>query len=178
MTDETASDLPEDFAERRAQFEATVARELGWVPAPEIASPIATPPLELGRFEVLVTDQPPKGYKRPDLLIVDDVARQLADDTELEAGDIEVACANGAVTLIGTVPSRAAIARADGIVASIFGVMDADLTGLKVERTFDEPDKASLQALAEGTSYAGAFDEPKPKARAGRAAKAGVENGN
>jgi len=64
----------------------------------------------------------PKGYKRSDERISDDVHQRLADDAWLDASNISVAVAGGEVTLSGTVESREAKHRAERIVEDVAGV--------------------------------------------------------
>jgi osmotically-inducible protein OsmY len=64
----------------------------------------------------------PKGYRRSDARIHDDVSDRLADDPYVDASDIEVGVQNGEVTLSGTVDSRQARRRAEDIAESVSGV--------------------------------------------------------
>lgn len=64
----------------------------------------------------------PKGYKRSDERISDDVHQRLADDAWLDASNINVSVSGGEVTLSGTVESREAKHRAERIVEDLSGV--------------------------------------------------------
>lgn len=64
----------------------------------------------------------PKGYRRSDERIREDVSDRLAEDPYVDASDIEVGVANGEVTLTGTVDSRQARRRAEDIAESVSGV--------------------------------------------------------
>ena len=64
----------------------------------------------------------PRGYKRNDERIREDVNDRLTDDAYLDASDIEVEVKNGEVTLSGVVRSRNDKRRAEDIVESISGV--------------------------------------------------------
>ena len=64
----------------------------------------------------------PRGYKRSDERIKEDVNDRLTDDAYLDASDIEVEVKNGEVTLSGVVRSRNDKRRAEDIVESISGV--------------------------------------------------------
>lgn len=64
----------------------------------------------------------PRGYKRSDDRINEDVHDRLTDDWMLDASDIEVSVADGEVTLNGTVESREDKRRAEDIVDDISGV--------------------------------------------------------
>ena len=64
----------------------------------------------------------PKGYKRSDERINDDIHQRLADDPWLDATHINVAVSGGEVTLSGAVDSREAKHRAERIVEDLSGV--------------------------------------------------------
>jgi osmotically-inducible protein OsmY len=64
----------------------------------------------------------PKGYRRSDQRISDDVHDVLTDDAFLDASEIAVAVQNGEVTLSGVVSDREAKHRAERLVERISGV--------------------------------------------------------
>lgn len=64
----------------------------------------------------------PKGYKRSDARIEEDINDRLTDDRHLDASEIQVHVQNGEVTLTGTVESRADRRRAEDIAESVSGV--------------------------------------------------------
>lgn len=64
----------------------------------------------------------PKGYKRSDERVSDDVHQRLSDDPWLDASNVNVAVSGGEVTLTGTVDSREAKHRAERIVEDLSGV--------------------------------------------------------
>lgn len=64
----------------------------------------------------------PKGYKRSDERVSDDVHQRLSDDAWLDASNINVSVSGGEVTLSGTVESREAKHRAERIVEDLSGV--------------------------------------------------------
>lgn len=66
----------------------------------------------------------PKGWKRSDERIRDDVSEQLERHHELDASDIEVTVAGGEITLTGTVGDRRAKRLAEDIVHEVPGVTD------------------------------------------------------
>ena len=68
----------------------------------------------------------PKGYKRSDDRIREDVCDRLSDDDELDASDITVNVKDGEVTLEGTVNDRRAKQRAEDLAESVGGVRDVD----------------------------------------------------
>ncbi len=64
----------------------------------------------------------PKGYKRSDQRIQEDVNDRLADDPYLDASDVEVTVSAAEVTLSGSVDSRRARRRAEDLVEQVSGV--------------------------------------------------------
>ena len=65
----------------------------------------------------------PKGYKRSDERISEDVHHHLTDDLWLDASDVDVTVANGEVTLSGTVSNRDAKHHAEHLVEDLPGVI-------------------------------------------------------
>jgi osmotically-inducible protein OsmY len=80
----------------------------------------------------------PKGYKRSDQRIHEDVSDRLTDDSWLDASDIEVRVKDGEVTLTGTVDSRAGKYRAEMITESCSGVSEVQ-NNLRVTSHTDSP---------------------------------------
>ena len=68
----------------------------------------------------------PKGYRRSDERIREDVNDRLSDDYYLDASDIEVTVANTEVTLTGTVNSRSDKRRAEDLADSVSGVTNVE----------------------------------------------------
>lgn len=66
----------------------------------------------------------PRGYRRSDERIGDDVNERLARDPFLDASDIEVSVSDGEVILSGTVRNRHDKRRAEDIAIAAFGVAD------------------------------------------------------
>jgi hypothetical protein len=64
----------------------------------------------------------PKGYRRQDERITEDVNERLTQDSYINAEDIEVNVSNGEVTLEGTVESRRIKRMAEDLVEQISGV--------------------------------------------------------
>lgn len=64
----------------------------------------------------------PKGYKRTDERILEDVNDHLTDAPSLDASDIEVSVSGGEVTLAGFVSSRQDKRHAEDIADDVFGV--------------------------------------------------------
>jgi len=66
----------------------------------------------------------PRGWRRPDERIFDDVCDLLTQDPDLDASDIEVRVSDGEVILEGVVESRWAKRLAEDIADSVPGVRD------------------------------------------------------
>jgi len=82
------------------------------------------------------TGRGPRGYKRLDSRILEDVSDRLGYDWDVDATDIEVTVKDGVVTLDGTVDSRRARRRAEYLAAEVWGVRDVQ-NNLRVrERTW------------------------------------------
>lgn len=64
----------------------------------------------------------PKGYRRSDSRVQEDINDRLCDDPYIDASEIEVAVSNGEVTLTGTVDSRATRRRAEDVAEQVSGV--------------------------------------------------------
>lgn len=68
----------------------------------------------------------PKGYRRSDDRIKEDVNDRLSDDYYLDASDVEVAVENTEVTLTGTVRNRNDKRRAEDLAESVSGVTNVE----------------------------------------------------
>lgn len=68
----------------------------------------------------------PKGYRRSDERIKEDVNDRLSDDYYIDASDVEVAVENSEVTLTGTVKSRSDKRRIEDIAESVSGVTNVE----------------------------------------------------
>jgi hyperosmotically inducible periplasmic protein len=66
----------------------------------------------------------PKGYKRSDARILEDVSDRLAEQSELDPSDIEVSVTNGEVTLRGFVSARWEKFRAEELADHVSGVSE------------------------------------------------------
>jgi len=75
----------------------------------------------------------PRGYRRSDERIREDINDHLTEDWYVDASDVEVTVNNGLVTLTGRVDSRDDKRRAEDIAESVSGVMDVS-NQLRVER--------------------------------------------
>jgi osmotically-inducible protein OsmY len=87
----------------------------------------------------------PRGYRRSDERIREDVNEFLTDDWHVDASDIEVSVDNGVVTLVGRVGSRAEKRRAEDVAESVSGVTDVSnqlRVGSSVPFTTEAPEMA------------------------------------
>jgi len=66
----------------------------------------------------------PRGYRRSDERIREDISDRLTDDWYVDASDVEVTVNNGMVTLTGRVDSREEKRRTEDIAESVSGVTD------------------------------------------------------
>jgi osmotically-inducible protein OsmY len=66
----------------------------------------------------------PKGYRRSDQRIHEDVCEALTEDTDLDPSSVEVTVQEGEVTLSGTVSSRHDKRQAENIAERVTGVRD------------------------------------------------------
>ena len=68
----------------------------------------------------------PKGYRRSDDRIKEDISDRLSDDSQIDASDIEVSVDNGVVSLTGTVDDRDLKRRVEDLAESISGVSNVE----------------------------------------------------
>ena len=66
----------------------------------------------------------PRGYRRSDQRMLEDVCDRLTEDRRINASDIEVKCHEGVVSLTGSVQSREEKRRAEDIAESVVGIHD------------------------------------------------------
>ena len=66
----------------------------------------------------------PRGYRRPDPRIHDQICEMLTDDSHIDASEVEVSVENGEVLLSGTVESRRLKHLAEDIAYRVAGVLD------------------------------------------------------
>ncbi|MEJ1239880.1 BON domain-containing protein [Chryseolinea sp. T2] len=83
----------------------------------------------------------PRGYQRADDRIRDDVNDRLADDSYLDATEIEVVVLNGEVTLSGTVDSRSDKRRAEDLSESVGGVKNVE-NRIRVKEIFGDQSRS------------------------------------
>lgn len=102
----------------------------GWRPARGYESGYGSP--ETLRDETF-RGRGPRGYRRSDDRILDDVCSLLTEDADVDASEIEVSVQDGEVTLRGTVDSRMAKRWAEDIAEDVLGVVDVH-NQLRIER--------------------------------------------
>jgi osmotically-inducible protein OsmY len=96
----------------------------------------------------------PKGYKRSDARILEDVNDSLAEDAWLDASDIEVRVSDREVTLDGTVRSRGDKRRAEQLCDYVAGVTHVQ-NNLRVAQAGQRTSSADSSDLSIGTGPAG-----------------------
>jgi hypothetical protein len=70
------------------------------------------------------TGRGPKGYRRSDERIYEEVCERLTQHGMIDASEIEVSVNQGVVTLTGTVEERQTMRLVEGVVGSVMGVTD------------------------------------------------------
>jgi osmotically-inducible protein OsmY len=93
----------------------------------------------------------PRGYRRSDERIREDVNERLTDDWRVDASDIEVSVDKGLVTLAGRVGSRAEKRRAEDVAESVSGVTDVSnqlRVGSNVPFTTEAPEMARVKTAS------------------------------
>lgn len=102
----------------------------------------------------------PRGYRRSDERILEDVSDRLGAAWSLDAIDIEVSVANAEVTLNGTVDSRWAKRRAEDITDGVFGVMHVQ-NNLRVRASGQQwPAANSAASPSAGASSSSVSSDP------------------
>ena len=74
----------------------------------------------------------PKGYRRSDDRLRDEVSDRLMEDDRVDASDVEVEVTDGEVILTGTVPERSMKRRAEDVSEQVLGVRDV-MNQIRVE---------------------------------------------
>ncbi|MBS1688440.1 MAG: BON domain-containing protein [Bacteroidetes bacterium] len=92
----------------------------------------------------------PKGYRRSDERIKEDISDRLSDDSYLDASDIEVKVENCDVVLNGTVDSREAKRHAENLAEAISGVKNVE-NRIRVKQT--STDAESSNSSSGGSSF-------------------------
>lgn len=103
----------------------------------------------------------PKGYRRSDARITEDVNDRLSDDYYLDASEVSVAVSEGEVTLSGTVNNRWDKRRAEDLAESVSGVNNVE---------------NRLRVAAHEENFATADTAPGMSRAAGAGSNVGAEN--
>jgi hypothetical protein len=90
----------------------------------------------------------PRGYRRSDERIREDVCERFTENGELDPSEVEVSVHCGEVMLIGTVSTRAQKRLAEDIVDTVFGVVEVH-NHLRVQRTSIDPRPSRSAAAAD-----------------------------
>lgn len=91
----------------------------------------------------------PKGYKRSDDRIREDINEQLTRHPDVDASDIEVQVKDGVVTLGGTVEERHCKRMAEDIAEGIYGVQDVR-NEIRVQRSGTDTNRGADQSKSGG----------------------------
>jgi osmotically-inducible protein OsmY len=103
----------------------------------------------------LMRGRGPKGYKRSDDRIREDVCDRLTDHHDIDASEIEIRVQNGEVTLTGTVTERRQKYAAEQIIENLPGVVDVH-NQLRVKR----------EEMGTGTSMTGRASDQQQRTTA------------
>jgi hypothetical protein len=106
------------FGHRRDSFYATAGATPWWECETGAELDAAAP--DPGRFGGVG----PRGYKRADVRVEEEVVQRLEDAEWIDATDVEVEVADGVVTLAGEVETRAERRAAEDVAAEVAGVVD------------------------------------------------------
>lgn len=125
----------------------------------------------------------PKGYRRDDNRITEDVNERLTHDPHIDASDIEVSVSNGEVTLSGTVTSRDAKRHAEDLVEMVSGVSDVN-NQIRVQkpsmntsgRSDTDSDATGASASGRNTAVTDKADKNSPRNASGAAPDAAMSH--
>lgn len=118
----------------------------------------------------------PKGYRRSDERIREDVNDRLTWNADLDASDIEVRVIEGEVTLTGVVEDRRAKRLAEDLVEDVFGVHDVQ-NQLKIRHGFlagltgEKADEREVAVTAGRERNEATKRETRPSTPAGRSGR-------
>jgi osmotically-inducible protein OsmY len=133
---------PSGYGRRTEAYRGTSGYERGrgagsfgsWGPLDERSRASAWSDWEAGPF----AGRGPRGYRRSDEHIREEVCERLTRHGRVDATDIEIRVANGEVTLEGSVNDRESKRLAEDVAESVFGVRDVT-NHIKVRREEMEP---------------------------------------
>jgi hypothetical protein len=91
----------------------------------------------------------PRGYRRSDERIKEDVCQCLTDDHHIDASEIEVTVTDREVTLTGTVSSRMQKRHAEDLIERLPGVRDV-INSIRVVSQSQSPESNSMQSTRVG----------------------------
>lgn len=91
----------------------------------------------------------PKGYRRSDERIREEICERLTEDALVDASEMEIEVVSGEVTLRGTVPDRYSKRRAEALIDDVRGVIDVH-NELRIPLPPSEP-KTAPPAINEAT---------------------------
>jgi osmotically-inducible protein OsmY len=111
-------------------------------------------PQQRGQF----TGRGPKGYRRSDDRIKEDINERLTQDPEIDAWEIEVQVEAGEVILTGTIDDRRAKHRAEDIAESVSGVKDVQ-NQIRVKKS-DEDQSSEFKKGSTFSSELSDTDKP------------------
>lgn len=94
----------------------------------------------------------PRGYRRSDERIKEDVCQCLTDDRHIDATNIDVAVSDCEVVLSGTVTSRMQKRHAEDLIERLPGVRDV-INGLRVESDTQGAQTSGTQTTRLGGTY-------------------------
>ena len=112
---------------------------------PGIVPPDPQAPFDSGRNPQQRTprafpiDTGPCDYIRPDAFIVDDLAKALALDPEVNSSDLSIECKGGVVKVTGRVSTVAEKARVETIIGMLFGIKDGSASDVVVSKDVSPP---------------------------------------
>jgi hypothetical protein len=132
------------------------SHERGYRRSIEPTSPPAREPLR--RPQGPFVGRGPRGYRRSDERIRDDVCDRFTEHGWLDATDIEVAVTRGEVMLVGLVSSRAAKRLAEDVAESVIGVVEVH-NQLRIRREGGEREESARSSGEGGRSPASTGDD-------------------
>jgi osmotically-inducible protein OsmY len=137
---EAEGDEPRHFDERGVKYGQGQRTGAAWVPESTERGYSRWGWHGRGRY----SGMGPKGYKRSDERIKEDVSDKLMEHPDLDASDIEVKVSKGEVTLFGTVESRWAKRLAEDIAESCSGVHEVmNQLRVGIETAWDDRAKSA-----------------------------------
>lgn len=149
-TGHDASERPWAGDLRRSVVVRTDQPHVEWQSEVTPALPLEPPPWAPGPF----VGRGPKGYRRSDERIREDVCERFTAHGELDPTDVEVCVRGGEVMLSGTISTRAQKRLAEDIAEAVFGVVEVH-NHLRVRRLLIEPRPAVGTAVADGRLHEG-----------------------